>query len=127
MYLGVQSARKLRIIQPSDNSRQRTLPKYDFPTRLVNATPGVNRVVSFEIQEIDNTMKVKSSKDNTVVFNRPKHFIGSSGSVWASEYMRLRYEESKLFLTNDNEEINPEASFLIQLVDKVKLYSLIGM
>ena len=68
-------------------------------------------------------MKVKITKDNTVVFNRPKHFIGSRGSVWASEYS-LRYEESKLFLTNENQEINPEASLFIQLVVKVKQYSL---
>jgi hypothetical protein len=38
--------------------------------------------------------------------------------------MRLYYEESKLFLTNENQEINPEASLFIQLVDKVKQYSL---
>ena len=40
---GVQSARNSKVIQPSDASKQRVLPKFDFPNRLVNATPEVNR------------------------------------------------------------------------------------
>lgn len=104
------SARKLRIIQPSHSSRQRTLPKYYFPTRLVNATPGVNRVISFEIQPINDDMKVKIDNDNTVVFNCPKHFVGSSGTVWASEYTRLRYEEPKLFFVDENQDVKPDTS-----------------
>ena len=36
---GMQSARNVKIIQPSDPSKQKVLPKYDFPERLVNATP----------------------------------------------------------------------------------------
>ena len=32
-----------KVIQPSDASKQRVLPKFDFPNRVVNATPEVNR------------------------------------------------------------------------------------
>ncbi|CAB3978158.1 RNA-directed DNA polymerase from transposon X-element [Paramuricea clavata] len=88
---GVQSARNVRIIQPSDITKQKTLPKYDFPLRLVNVTPGVNRIMDFELKDDDNETKIKMTDDNTVVFNRPKHFIGSNGSVWASEFMQLGY------------------------------------
>ena len=84
----MQSARNQRVIQSSDPSKQRVLPKYDFPLSMVNATPGVNRVMNFELQEIEGEQKVKMTNDETLVFNRPKYFVGSSGTVWASELFR---------------------------------------
>ena len=118
----------MRIIQPSDISKQKTLPKYDFPMRLVNATPGVNRIMDFELKDVDNETKIKITDDNTVVFNRPKHFIGSNGSVWASEFMQLRYLKPALFLSSPDDELNvDQLSCMIQLMDKLKLYSLSTM
>lgn len=37
--------------------------------------------------------------DKTIVTVRPKYYIGSSGSVWASETMLLRREVPQLFET----------------------------
>jgi hypothetical protein len=126
--IGVQSARNVRIIQPSDISKQKSLPKYDFPLRLVNVTPGVNRIMDFELKDVDNETKIKMTDDNTVVFNRPKHFIGSNGSVWASEFMQLRYLKPTLFLSSQTDELNvDQLSCNIQLMDKLKLYSLSTM
>lgn len=34
---------------------------------------------------------VVNDTDQTVVMLRPKYYIGSSGSVWSSDYMFLRY------------------------------------
>jgi hypothetical protein len=103
-------------------SKQKTLPKYDFPMRLVNVTPGVNRIMDFELKYVDNETNVKMTDDNTVVFNRPKHFIGSNGSVWASEFMLLRYLKPSLFLSSQTDELDvDQLSCNIQLMDKLKL------
>ena len=37
----------MKIIQPLDATQQHVLPKYDFLTRMVNAIPGVNRVMKY--------------------------------------------------------------------------------
>lgn len=56
-------------------------PKYDFPEHLVNATPGVNRIMSYEVEEINSKDQVKMTDSDVIVFNRPEHFIGSNGSL----------------------------------------------
>ena len=35
--------------------------------------------------------KLVAETDKSVVIVRPKFYIGSSGSVWASDYVRVRY------------------------------------
>ena len=35
--------------------------------------------------------KLVATSDKSVLIVRPKFFIGSSGSVWASDYVRIRY------------------------------------
>eukprot|EP00794_Sanderia_malayensis_P003753 gene3753-4275_t len=122
---GMQSARNVRIIQSCNLNKQRVLPKYDFPERLVNATPGVNRIMEYKIEEQDGKPNLKLTDSDVVVFNRPKHFVGSNGSVWASEFMRLRYEESFLFCVN-KEEITMSTPALIKIADQVKLYCLMS-
>ncbi len=122
---GVQSARNIRVIQPTDVSRQRVLPRYDFPNRLVNATPSVNRIMKLELQEVEGSQKIKIAKDDTVVFNRPKYFVGSSGSVWASEYMRLRVVEPKLFMLEIENQLSANVvSLLLAILDQLKYYIL---
>jgi hypothetical protein len=115
----------VKIIQPSDATQQRVLPKSDFPNRMVNVTPGVNRVMSYKLEEVDGSSKIKIVEDDTIVFNRPKFFVGSSGTVWASEYMRLRYEEPRLFLTDiDEAQPTQEVTLLIRLRDQLRFYML---
>lgn len=115
----------MKIIQPSDATQQRVLPKYDFPTRMVNATPGVNRIMNYELEEVDGSSKIKIVEDDTLVFNRPKFFVRSSGTVWTSEYMRLGYEEPRLFLTDiDEAQPTPEVALLIRIIDQLRFYVL---
>ncbi|CAB4002132.1 RNA-directed DNA polymerase from transposon X-element [Paramuricea clavata] len=122
---GVQSARNIRVIQPTDVSRQHVLPRYDFPNRLVNATPSVNRIMKLDLQEVEGSQKIKIAKDDTVVFNRPKYFVGSSGSVWASEYMRLRVVEPKLFMLEIENQLPANVvSLLLAILDQLKYYIL---
>ena len=76
----MQSARNQRLYQSMDVEKQRVLPKYDFPERLVNATPSVSRFLWYEMQpDKDDNRHLKLADSEVVVFNRPKHFIGSSG------------------------------------------------
>ena len=120
---GVASARNLRVIQPTDEAAQRTLPRYDFPTRLVNATPGVNRVMSYELTRIDNELKIKIANDSTIVYNRPKFFVGSNGSVWSSEFMRLRYQVPELFTMNYNDQVvGANLELMIMLSDRLRYF-----
>ena len=82
--------------------------------------------MDFELKDVENDTKIKLVEDQTVVFNRPKHFIGSNGSVWASEFMRLRHLEPNLFLVNKT-EMSQDVGPNIHLMDKLKLYSISTM
>ena len=94
----MQSDRNAKVVQPTDPAKQRVLPKYDFPVNLVNATPGVSRFMSYEVIKEDQVKEViKIVESDIVVFNRPKEFVGSSSSVWASEYMKMRQSDTVLF------------------------------
>lgn len=96
---GFRSARTQKIIQPSNESATRKLPKYDFPKHMVNVTPGAYRFLSKDYVEVDGAKPRKIfTADSTYVFVRPKHWVGSSGEVWASEAMRLRYEVPHKYL-----------------------------
>ena len=73
-------------------AKQKKLPKYDWPQALVYQTPGSHRVMTEEsIKDKDGHEKLVTDIDNHTVFIRPKAIIGSSGSVWASEVVRLRH------------------------------------
>ena len=91
------SARSKKIFQNANKSLARKLPKYDFPDLMVNVTPGTHRVLSKEVININGKEEIKLTNDTTFVFARSKHFVGSSGTVWASEFMCIRNEEPQLF------------------------------
>jgi hypothetical protein len=46
---------------------------------------------------IEDKVHLVNDVDQTIVTVRPKYYIGSSGSVWASETMLLRREVPQLF------------------------------
>ena len=59
------------------------------------------------------------------VIVRPKYFLGSSGSVWASEFIRLRYEEPHKFDVSNGENSSDSKEFksiCIILNDALNLY-----
>ena len=75
------SARSVVTIQPSNLENQRVLPKYDWPTAMVNATPGVSRIFNYDLTTIDGKNELKMIDDNAIVFNRPEFWVGSGGTV----------------------------------------------
>ena len=94
----MQSARNAKVVQPTDPAKRRVLPNYYFPVNIVNATPGVSRFMSYEVIKEDQVKEIiKIVESGVVVFNRPKAFVGSSGSMWVSEYMKMRQSDTVMF------------------------------
>ena len=89
---GMAGARNINIFQSSDENKVKKLPKYDFPTAMVNLTPDLYRIMSKKITTIDGNDEIEIVEDACYAFVWPKYFVGTSGSVWASEFMRLRHE-----------------------------------
>ena len=75
----------------------RKLPKYDWPEKMVYVTPGSHRIFTKSRVMADNDEKLITEDDRHHVFVRPKAIVGSSGSVWASETIRLRHEDPTAF------------------------------
>ena len=120
---GFRGARKQKVYQPVDKKHARSLPKYDFPTYMVNITPGTYRYLAKDFKEIEEVRTKYFTSDSTYVFSRPKYFVGSSGLVWASEAMLLRWEiPHKYFLSVDNCEDPSLMSILILLRDASVFY-----
>ena len=94
---GFEKARNLRILTLSDNEGARKLPKYDWPEKMVYVTPGSHRIFTKSSIMADNDEKLITDDDRHHVIVRPKAIIGSSGSVWASETIRLRHEDPTAF------------------------------
>ena len=51
------------------------------------------------IEKIEGKDELITDQAQSVVTIRPKHYIGSSGSVWASDYMCLYHELTEPKLT----------------------------
>ena len=94
---GVKSARNLVIYQPSNDEQARKLPKYDFPISMMNVTPGTHRIMKKEVHEVDGKEEIKTFDEQTFVYLRSKYFVGSSGSVWASEFIDIIQKQPHLF------------------------------
>ena len=98
----------MKILTVTDKDAARKLPKYDWPERLVYQTPASHRVFSKQSVEQDGDEKLVTNEDNHFVFIRPKVIVESSGSVWASETVRLRQTFPDLFeVKNDLSNYSP--------------------
>lgn len=84
-----------RIYDVSDPENQRKLPQHDFSNPQVHVTSSSFRFMAGHQEIIEGSHPV-NDVDQTVVTVRPKHHIGSSGSVWASETMLMRWEVPQL-------------------------------
>ena len=62
------------------------LPQHDFNQAQVNQTPASFRFIKGHVEEIENKNNLVNDNDQTIVIIRPKYYIGSSDSVWASDY-----------------------------------------
>jgi hypothetical protein len=83
--------RSQKIYQPEDPNLSKKLPKYDFPESMVNCTPGTFLFLNKKTQVVDNEESVKTCDQQTIVITKPKYFVGSSGTVWASHLLNLHW------------------------------------
>ena len=76
---------------------QRKLPKHDFCVPDLYKTPSSFRFIRGHLQCIDGSEKLINDFDQTFVMIRPKAYVGSSGSIWASDYLYLRWSLPQIF------------------------------
>ena len=91
------SARNQKVFQSVDENVSRKLPKYDFPQSMLIITPDTHRFMEKEVCTVENKEEIKTVNDQTILFVRSKYFVGSSASVWSSEYMKIGWSECLLF------------------------------
>ena len=85
----------------------------------VYVTPSSFRVMKWKVESINGIDNLVRTEDQSLVTVRPKYYVGSSGSVWASELLRIYYEEPGLFEVNDGScKLSKDAkSFALQIHD----------
>ena len=81
----------------ADPSKRRKLPQHDFSHPQVNQTPASFRFIKGHVEEIEGENNLVNNEDQTVVVIRGTYYIGSSGSVWVSDYLRICHEHPSLF------------------------------
>ena len=95
--VGARDVRKGVIYDVSDPSKEKQLPQNDFCEPKVYQTPSSFRFIKGKVEEIEGENKFVHEEDQTIVTVRPKVCIGSSGSVWASDQLKIKWEVPQLF------------------------------
>jgi len=95
--VGVRDTKAGVIYDACEPEKQKQLPQHDFNQAEVNQTPASFRFIRQHTEKIEEKEELISNQDQSVVIIRPKHYIGSCGSVWTSDYMRLSHELPMLF------------------------------
>lgn len=101
--VGMRDVKSGRIYDVADEEKQRKLPQHDFSIPQVHITPSSFRFMVGHKEIIDGNTHVVNHLDQIVVTNLPKHYIGSSGSVWASNTMFIRRELPQLFEVQEDQ------------------------
>ena len=100
---GMHSAHSQRVFSTTDDATARKFKKYDFPISMLNCTPGKFHFMSKQVEDVDNKEQIRTTEQQSIVIVKPKYFIGSSGLVWSSHLMDLRYREPYLHLLPNEE------------------------
>ena len=119
---GFENARKKKIMTTYDTARH--LPKYDWPEKMVYQTPAAHRIMEKEVVEVDGKPTLSTSSDHHIVITRPKAYVDSGGSTWASESVRLRADMPNVFeVPGSGRQVDTEVrSYCARLHDAVFLY-----
>ena len=96
---------KFKVFQTTDKDTQRKLPKYDFAQARLNITPSSHRFFMKDIVKLDGKSELMMTEDENICVFRPKFYLGSTGSVWASEDMRMHYEKPELYEVPSSDNI----------------------
>lgn len=87
---GFEKTRNVKILTLADEGA-RQLPKYDWHEKMVYQTPAAHRIMTKKVITMsDGSEKLVTENDEHIVILRPKAYVTSSGSTWASETHRLR-------------------------------------
>ncbi len=110
--VGVRDVKKGVIFDVADPQKQKQLPQHDFNSEpKVHQTHSSFRFIRGNVEKIGEEQRFVHTEDQTVVTVRPKHFIGSSGSVWASDLLKIKWEVPQLF--EQNVQTNVEHTFAL--------------
>ena len=86
------------------------MPQHDFADPKTFVTPSSHRFMTKEVQEINGTKKLVTVHDQSVVYTRPKFFVGSSATTWFNEQMEIRCKLPSLYEV-ESENTDKESSF----------------
>ncbi|CAB4032480.1 RNA-directed DNA polymerase from transposon X-element, partial [Paramuricea clavata] len=104
----------------SDPSKEKQLPQHDFSESKVYQTPSSFQFIKGTVEDIKDEQKFVHEEDQTIVTVRPKRYIGSSGSVWTSNQLHIKWEVPQFF------EQSVESAYLKQQVNHSKRGKLIN-
>lgn len=99
---------KFKVFQTTDACAQRKLPKYDFAPAKLTISPSSHIYFMKNLVNVEGKNELMMTEDENVCVFRPSHYLGSNGSVWASEDMRLRYERPELYEIPSNVQLSNE-------------------
>lgn len=116
------SSRSQRVFQPDDAELARKLPKYDFPLCMVNCTPVTFLFMNTNVAVVYGEESIQTSDQQTVVITKPKYFVGSSGTVWASHLIDIKHKEPSLYEAEHAEDWQSKAfrSMLVNIKDTLR-------
>ena len=98
---------------------------FTYQTEHFNQTPASFRFIRQHTEKIEEKEELISDQDQSVVIIRPKYYIGSCGSVWASDEMRLSDHELPVLFqeaSSGNKEYSIEFRKLITFSHDVFFY-----
>jgi hypothetical protein len=93
--IGFKGSRKQTILSSMDKEKAKCLPQHDFSETKVQITPSSFRFMTKKVDDVSD--KLVQDDDQSVVMVRPKYYVGSSGSVWASDYIKISHEYPHLY------------------------------
>ncbi|CAH1240833.1 Hypp6108 [Branchiostoma lanceolatum] len=91
------------VLQPTDEDHARTLPLHDFPEPSVYVTPSAFRLIRKKPAGVDGDESLISELDSSIAVVHPEAYVGTNGTTWCSNLMRLRRE------CPDDFEVEPAA------------------
>ena len=122
---GMNSTRNQTVFMPSEPEKQRMLPIYDWPTTMVNVTPGPTLYMTKKIADCDGTEKIITASQDVVCHIKPKFFVGSDATSWASLLMENRHNEVVLHEVGDTEIYSMQMrNFAVRIKDTVRAFNL---
>ena len=122
--VGFRDVKKMGIYQPTDNNAAGKLPKYDWINEQVYVTPSTHHIFTKESRVIDVREVFAMSEDDSFVFMRPKAFVGSSRTIWASEDMELRAIHADLYEVEGSNLSMVFRGFCARIKDKIEHFIL---